>query len=48
MPDGLSIVLWICSPPAVERSVEPGAGRGAYDDLYARYGETYRALRATR
>ena len=38
----------LCSPPAVERRVEPGAGRGSYDALYARYGDTYRALRAER
>ena len=40
--------LAVCTPPAVERSVEPAADRAAWDAPYARYGELYRALRSVR
>jgi len=34
----------VCTPPPVERTIEPSGDRAAYDDLHARYGETYRRL----
>ena len=40
--------LAVCTPPPVERRVEPAAAGDAYDALHARHGELYRALRSTR
>jgi len=34
----------VCSPPPVERTIEPSGDRAAYDDLHERYSETYRRL----
>lgn len=37
----------VCTPPPVERTVEPSGDRAAYDDLHARYRETYQRLSNT-
>jgi len=36
----------VCTPPRVERSIEPASGgRARWDELHTRYGAAYRALR---